>query len=718
MINKNDNISSPGYLAQDKSVKTFMAPFYAILVMYIIGAIWPKYVTWGFNYWSLFDLRLSLPLLGVAILLMTPYVSTTIWLPLRTLFNKLSQLLSGLNNFLVVAIVSGVLFHLFFLFRSRALVYGDGYQIISLFSPKGDAAIGAQLYFQAFSIHLYKLVLPLLTSLFNISIENALAIINALGGVVGFWALYAISGRLTSQMCRKVFLLCSALTSGSVVLFFGYIETYTLPMVVGLWTLYFAVGYVQNRNSWLPLILCGLLSFSLHLITLPFLIIAFLAIILRKIKNGRLPFNLANWHVGLIVVTIISVLAIAAQSSGIIRVAGLYNVFVLVWPNIDKPYWFLSIAHLVDILNLCLLVAPLGLTLSIFFVLARKYWPTKPDKNEILLGLLALITFMVAFWIDPLLGTLRDWDLLSYFGFPLSIWAAYRFSKLELFKNNASTFITASIMIIFVHLGPNIYEKNRVQIAVEHLDNMVWECPHYQEDYLHAYRGISWGNLLIATKNDGMAVRYFRRRLDAEVKTPSAWSNLAYIYGRQNKLDSASYCLKMAVSLSPENISYWHRLANLEQERGNLNEALAIITQAEQINPNNSYVNGVKGHILLKLNKISEAEKYLHRAYELNPDGIKETKSLGVFYALINNHDSAYVYLNKAVMLNPKDFTLLPSLLLSQLALEKIDEAQNTHSLLIKYDSTTPDLNYFKAILKTHLKTNNGQTHLENENHY
>jgi len=206
----------------------YLTPFFAIPVIHIIGSVFPGYNTWGFNYWSLFDLRLSLVILLLACLLMIPPVSANIWKMFGLIFAGPIRLLKNLNPYFSRLLVSIALLCLFFFLRSRAHIYGDGYQVLSLYSSEADIMIGAQLYLQVFSIFLYQLVIPGLTGLFGVSVDKAFALINSAAGVAGFWAIYLIAGRLTSRMRGRIFLLCSALTSGSVILFFGYIETYTL----------------------------------------------------------------------------------------------------------------------------------------------------------------------------------------------------------------------------------------------------------------------------------------------------------------------------------------------------------------------------------------------------------------------------------------------------------------------------------------------------------
>ena len=257
------------------------------LIIHMAGAVFPGYNTWGFNYWALFDLRLSLSILLLSCLLMIPPISANIRKIFGLIFTKPIRLLKNLNPCFSRLFVSIALLCLFFFLRSRAHIYGDGYLILSFFSPGGDTTIGGQHYLQLLSIFFYRLTLPLLTNLTGLTIEESFGLINALGGVVGFWALYGIARRLTSDSHRRAFLLGAALTSGATVMFFGYIETYIWALASGLWSLYFALGYVRNKNGFSPLIICATLAFFLHVITLPYLTTALIAMLLCREKSGR-----------------------------------------------------------------------------------------------------------------------------------------------------------------------------------------------------------------------------------------------------------------------------------------------------------------------------------------------------------------------------------------------------------------------------------------------
>jgi Flp pilus assembly protein TadD len=685
----------------------YLIPFFTIPIIHISGAVFPGYNTWGFNYWSLFDLRLSLSILLLSCLLMIPAISANIRKMFGLIFARPTRLLKNLNPYFSRLLISIALICLFFFLRSRAHIYGDGYLILSFLSPGGDTTIGGQHYLQLLSIFLYRLTLPLLANLTGLTIEESFGLINALGGVVGFWGLYGIARRLTSDSHRRIFLLGTALTSGATIMFFGYIETYVWALALALWSLYFALGYIRNKNGLSPLIICATLAFFLHVITLPYLITALIAMLLCREKSGRISLEISFKYIVWAIIIGTGILAIAVQTGGVLEIIGLSNVFVTTLPLENNSYWFLSPAHLVDIINLCILVAPLGLSLSLFYLIFRTGRAPGFATEEKLLGILSLTAFLVSFWLDPLLGAVRDWDILSFFGFPLTLWAAYRFSGTAFFKKISNAFMIPLILVILVHNGPNLYEKNRVEIATTHLDGLVWESPHYQVDYFKARRALSWGGLLRDNLGrDDLAAKYLHRLLSVEKKVPSAWSNLAYIYSDRGMLDSAANCLKLASSLWSDNSSYLHRLAFIEQKQGRLDDALKYINRAERLDSNNSAIYSIKGIILHKLNRFDEALASLRQACNLNPTGYDEVKNLGVHYASLRQHDSAYVYLKKAHRLNPRDIPVFNSLILEQLALAKEKEAAETLQDVQTMVSGVPDLEHYKRLLLERSKGN------------
>ncbi|PWB70895.1 hypothetical protein C3F09_08540, partial [candidate division GN15 bacterium] len=513
------------------------------------------------------------------------------------------------------------------------------------------------------------------------------------------WAIYGIAGLLTKDWLRRWFLIAATLCSGSVILFFGYIENYTWVTALGLWTLYFSMRAVAGHTSvWVPIAL-AILGFGYHVIALPFVLIAIAAVTMRHSRTGKL-FGVLTYRQALWFFTLGSLVIVAVvQMSNILQHLGLPHPFVPIWPEADNKYLAYSIAHFVDVINLSMLIAPLGVMFLIVTPVTGRRIAEEPNPQLQLLGLLTLLTCLAAFWIDPELGAPRDWDLLSFAGIPLSIWAAYRFSELTAFGSRIAAMIVPVLLIAILSVGPNIYEKMHPDIAVERLDHQLWQAPQYQTDYDEANRGLSWGTMLVdQLKREDLATKYFCRRLSVVPTSATAWFNLGQVHNAHGRTDSALVCFDRAVQYSADNPRYLLKLAGILNKQGRYTEGLAVISKCEPLEPDNPVVQTNYGIALYRLGRDREALVRFQKAYALSGGG-EEAANLGSAYFGLGQSDSACVYFQRALDKGSSAPRVLESLILAQLASGRVSEASAT---LARYRTINPqaqDIGYYRRQL-------------------
>ncbi|MFZ5979694.1 MAG: hypothetical protein ACOYVF_03600, partial [Candidatus Zixiibacteriota bacterium] len=460
----------------------------SVILIYLFGTLLPVHFTWGFNIWSVFPAPTALSVLILAALLMIIPVRSRFHMKYEGLKQSAYAYLLKNNRYFNLILLSLGLFVIFYIFRSRALVYGDGYLVLSyLTAPEYSFDINT-FFMKPLEVLLQRGIFSLLSGFISTAPENIPAIVNAVGGVSGFWALNRIARTITGRDNNHWVIMTGFLGSASVVLFFGYLENYTLVTALSLWSLAFAMGYMKGQNGPLPSVIMGLLAVGFHVLAVSFLIASILAILIKNEKNKAFIKKKPGKIYG--VITILSFIIAL-----IFQVLNIPDYIVKIWPDANNRYWFFSVAHLVDILNLLLLVAPVGLIVLLFNIIS------KPDEKEIehteyLLILTALLSFLITFWVNPELGAPRDWDLLSLCGFPLTIWGIYRLSRRYPQPMLQMRFLFPFGLLTLILLVPNLYEKNHLSVAAGRLDRMLWDDAHYQTDYKSAERCIYWSYIL------------------------------------------------------------------------------------------------------------------------------------------------------------------------------------------------------------------------------
>ena len=217
--------------------------------------------------------------------------------------------------------------------------------------------------------------------------------------VVCLWKISCLLGRRREeQMSLFLFLI----TLGSLQLFFGYGESYTLVSLASCWYVLAALRSLRGGGvAWSALALT--LSVGLHAMALC-LVPSFLFLVLQKHRSARIDFLLSK-RVRQIAVPV--VLAAAWVLYG-----EFYPNSLPLFADVEKgTYGLLSPGHLLFLLNAALLVSPFGLIWAGVFSRSRR----ETDADVRFLRWSALGPLVLMFVHDAYLGG-RDWDLMSFPG--------------------------------------------------------------------------------------------------------------------------------------------------------------------------------------------------------------------------------------------------------------------------------------------------------------
>lgn len=672
---------------------SFSLPLMIVVALHLVGGAIPVWSTWGFNNWAVAGQPWALLIPATALLLLIPSVSRFIFGRIECYLRLLRPIFEKTPTAQKTLFGSLILLALFILLRSRAHVYGDGFMMLDHFI-KADASLTlGPIYLKPLSHLLQSAAFGLAAQLSIGSPEIIFGATNAIGGIVSCLAVYRISCLLSVTPHKRWMIVSAGAISGSVILFFGYIEYYTWPTALGLWSLYYSTARVTGRSgSFLPLA-TAVLALGFHIMAAPFLLIAILAVSTDR-PTGRLPLGLSYRTIGLIAVTASFVTALLAQA------LELPQWLMLIWPIEGVPYTAFSPAHLVDMANHVLMVAPLGAIVLLGGLFGRRGRGTKGDVTNSFLAVAVLLLFLSAFWLEPKLSAVRDWDLLSFYGLPFSLWAGYRLVQRYRLTSHA-TWIWSLLIVVFVHVGANLYEKGDLKRAASHLDAMLWDSPHHQANYGQARRCISWGMILNeAVGEPDLAIKHFGRRLIVDSTCASSWYNLGEIHRGKRAFDSAAYFYTRAIRYEPQNPFYLYRLADVEDKQGRLQNALGFVMRSVALNPNHPAIQTKAGVILSKTGNLARALVHFRKAVNIDPRGQGPVMNMGIIFAHRNEYDSAYTYLTRASRMQPDNPLIYGPLVKTTVALGKLEEAQAAFEMLARLAPDSPGLLEYRQLLK------------------
>jgi hypothetical protein len=265
------------------------------------------------------------------------------------------------------------------------------------------------------------------------------ALLSVAAGVVFVWTLLGLADWLGGARAARVLVIGLVLTLGTMQLFFGYVENYTFMTLGVLVYLWLALRAVRGEIglAWPASALA--LTHAFH----PSTLVLAPSLLYVAWLTARSKGQPARTLLALVVpyaLTLAGLLALMTTGGH-----GLSALLGADFPGGGDRRWFVplcqattrwerytmfSLAHLVDVVNQQLLVAPmiwpaLGLGLAV----ARRRWPGRDPALRVL-ALAAGFYLLLALTWNPDYGGQRDWDLFAPAAVPAALLLAYALPRL------------------------------------------------------------------------------------------------------------------------------------------------------------------------------------------------------------------------------------------------------------------------------------------------
>jgi len=395
----------------------------ALFVFVCLSGFFPSAVNWGAHFWGFLPSSLVLVLAVLFVLALLPATQTY-------LVNRLENIAAPRGRSrasvrwpsLVAAALATVA--LCWLLRERTHFLGDGYLVLRtlpLAAQSGDipAHFPTAPLISFLAVQAYRLAQALGAVDPSLLAWQSLSVA---GGVLALPSAWILAGLLWDDMRERIPGSLLIIGGGSSMLFFGHVETYPLAFAVLL--AYAATLFGAHRGKY-PVVVPATVFALLCLLHVGMIVLA-PSLAYLFVRHGRAY----GWHTLLVPLCI----------SGGVFVLGL-TVVGYTFPQLvatfirdgssflplsgadpwGEPYALFSLWHLIDIINVFLLVSPLSLVLVGGF-LASVMLPARyrhPDAAFwILLAGPALLWIVLN---NFELGMSRDWDLAAPFVFVVAL---------------------------------------------------------------------------------------------------------------------------------------------------------------------------------------------------------------------------------------------------------------------------------------------------------
>ena len=351
----------------------------------------------------------------------------------------------------------------FWFFRIRHLLWGDAYFIVKSLSYTGpDRPVWTIYNWQSpLSIFLHAQLWFLLNPVPGVGVDTLYAITSVLSGIGFVYVLLLLADTLGRDWAQKATIFGLVITTGSIQLFFGYVENYTVVSLGLMLSLYLAIRALQGEMSlvWPSLALAATNAFHPSTIVLwPALVY-----VAWRVSGGRSSTGdkAAEWA-KLVVPPVLVFVGLAA-----LMTAGGHGPGAMLAD--DRPggadgipfvplfrvttewqhYTMFSPAHLLDWANEHFLISPFGLPLlllALFNAVVSRRRAARSSQNNgrsganlratpgdsgitSFLTVASLAYLLLTFVWNPDYGGRRDWDLFAPSAFVYTLLAAYLLAR-------------------------------------------------------------------------------------------------------------------------------------------------------------------------------------------------------------------------------------------------------------------------------------------------
>jgi len=533
------------------------------------------------------------------------------------------------RSFLPWTVIMLVLFGaLFILLREKLHFGGDGYALLSMLA-RGDPLVK---FTSAGETIVHQLLCSVLPGEATQRALLSFQILSWVGGLIVVLAAAVTSGTLFSDIRRRILFVLGAGSGGYMLLFFGHVENYSLfvsALAVFAFTgMAAAEGRISRWYVMIPLVFA--LFFHLFGLTLvP-------AAIYVLISRTRFAEHLAGMSVKSRIVVATVGLVIVLSAWFYLYYTNYYFQFSFV-PYTENRftldgYTLFSLPHLVDLLNLLVILIPGLLVLAVVMMFQRGR-PSGVVRDNTFLIILTVTTLGAVAVFDPKLGMPRDWDVFAFCGVPLAI-LIYR--RVLSFAGDVRTAgaVVLAIILGFLSLFSRAYAGVDPDIAIARIKNYIALDPLRHRGTFHVlvdyYTGIgdsvsaeqefrSWetefpewainrnGGRLLNARRYGQAAANFKEVIAINPSFSAAYSNLGTAYLYMQLFDSAIVYLEIANGMNPNNPSQLNNLGMAYYYKGQPIKAEPLLLRAAELDTTN-----VAPHLTLAMMYRSKGDSDKH----------------------------------------------------------------------------------------------------------
>lgn len=616
-----------------------------VVILHLLAAYWATPYLWGVHHLHFFPgwLRWILTLVVMAVFI--PHVNRLSADFFESAFGSLKKTLARFGKYRLFAAAGLASLPLFWFLRTKLFLLGDGYFILGIL-PEGQMP-PTELLDRIVHHHFFRL----LDGIFpGVDPSFSYVIPSVIGGGIFIFLILTLSDFLGKGGIQKILIFSALATLGSVELFFGYVESYTLLLLSLTLYVLFSILHLRGKTSVIPPLLALVLSIALHLLAVV-LIPSFVYAILWKWRKGeRKLLRLSNI---LSFLACLGIICWIVWRFFLVRFEGVgYSGLLPLLPSAETGFTLFSGAHLGELANLLLLISPVGLMLCLFFAFQTSRYRAFKDPILNFLLISSLSGLLLVFVYDFHWGN-ADWDLMSFPGMFLTLWGILLFVKVGSrwpnFRNYALILITVGLF----HIIPWILVNAGTQMSVDRYVMTATNDKHL----LGAKGGGMWrvARILEAAGFPGKAEELLKLGIKRNPQELGCYSYLGKMLYSQGRYDEAKFHLERALQLKPDSPEVQFNLGRVYLRTDDLQKAILQLEQAKEEYGDDQVFVITLSKAYLGVGRPKDAQTLLSDFLATNEESATMRGLLGTSFYLQKDFSNAKRDWERALQLDPNE---------------------------------------------------------------
>ncbi len=581
---------------------------------------------WGINFAKFLPTWWLWTTILIPVLILVPSVSNRLTRHLDIWSEQLFQNRGKRLSFLVL--FSIILFAVWIIFRQKAFFLGDGILRINLIS-NGEFWIPVEM--GDFFIH--SMVYKYFLEPFGISVAFSYHFISAASGIAFFIGAFQLARYLCPSHLLTILL--AMISSGLTVLFFGYVESYSIVAALLPYLILLALKAVDGNAGKTGFIILFIIAGLIHSVIFLILFGTFLIVLMvSRIKSSEQGAVLFK-YLGLATVLLIVLLYLARFLE--LPFAERYLMPFILRDGIGLGLF--SLNYIFNIINWILLS---GLVAIILFVSNLTSISVKRDiKNykRLLLSVWLIVpSLLFILLFIPHLGGPRDWDLfaLSVFLLVPGAFITYLSKGERVLPVQLMPVIFLSLCIIISFAAVNNSKTLSTQRFSEIIE--IGKTGSLFNEYAMLY-SFAENNFFTESTKLEYGLKAWQQPGFKKADSIFMANALVRIYINAGEKEQAQYYINHAFNADTADLNTHLLMADYYRQFGTPEDVLGLAARLEDLFSDKAYGLMNAGIIFLKNNFIERGGANLKKAFALDSTDERVVQNYGIYYYQIKNYE-------------------------------------------------------------------------------